>query len=107
MNDRILTNDEEMAEAASITEAIDALTDAMIDAGQQIEERDGGPMTSLLIAEGVLARIIAAFAKAYGGGQQEGLDDLLAISARHVREMSQSYWDRLPEEPETDAAQDA
>lgn len=100
---------EELNQTDNINIGINVLTDVVIELAGSFSdgsERDG-PMNALLIAEGVLGRIIACFAQTYGGGEQEGLDDLLQISARHVRALAQINWDRVAEREAGDAAPDA
>jgi hypothetical protein len=55
---------------------------------------------ALVVAEGVLARLISAYAQAQQRHDPAGLDKLLVISARHVRELADQYWVRLEDCPD-------
>ena len=62
----------------------------------------------MVIAEGVLGRMISAFARVEPDCTAERCDELVEISHGHLRNLVRFYWSRFPQpEPEPDAAPDA
>lgn len=108
--DRLAMSAEELAEADQATNAIDFLTQTTVEISLAIADGDAAPATALVIAEGVLARLISALAKVDGSGDaldREALDRVLEISATHVRNLVDHYWQHLQQvQAERDAASD-
>ncbi len=74
------------------------------------DDESEAPSTALVIAEGVLARILGAFVRAHENHTREHLAEVLLLSNRHVDTLAHHYWDRLEAKQaarDADAASDA
>lgn len=103
---------EEEATGNAITASIDVLVDMCVDMGCAIagdDETDDAAANALVIAEGVLARILSAYCRAKQSDEMpleerdRQADDLLQVSAKHIRDIFAHFWAVIRAEPDPPA----
>jgi hypothetical protein len=101
IDDRPLTAEETLI-AGEVIDNINVMTELVV---RLTGAGEDGAVDALVVAEGVLARLIGAYAQAQRRHDRAALEQLLVISDRHIRELAGQYWQHLEDRP--DVAPDA